>query len=117
MSNLIDKIRTLINAQVRGPRHTPKPQAPEGQQPPAPPPALASDRVPEVTEGRPRKIRVEVSEEKPEQATRETAPQPASTPASRPASAPASQPDAQAPASGEQIDEGRVADMLKRNKK
>lgn len=113
MSSLIDKIRTLINAQARGPRHTPKPQAPEGQQTPASAPAPVSGRVPEVTEGRPRNVRVEVSEEKPAPAAREAAPKTSA----QPASAPAAQPGAQAPASSEQIDEGRVADMLKQSRK
>lgn len=98
MSNLIDKLRTLINAQMRGPRKPSKPQQPAQQQPPAPPAASA---VPEVTEGRARKPRTEVSETAPEAAM----PKPAV--AEKPAP----------PSTADELDKGRVADMLKPNQK
>lgn len=93
MSNLIDKLRTLINAQMRGPRKPSKPHPPARPQPAAPPP--------EVSEGRARKPRAEVSE---------------STPPAV-ASAPAPLAGNQPPATSSSLDEGRVADMLKTHRK
>lgn len=93
MSNLIDKLRTLINAQIRGPRKPSEPQPPAQPQPPASPP--------EVSEGRAHKPRAEVSE---------------STPPAV-ASAPTPLASDQQPATSSSLDEGRVADMLKTNRK
>ncbi len=107
MSNLIDKIRTLLNAQLRGPRHVHKPQAQTAEQP-LDPSATSGQQVPEVTEGRQRKPKAEVSESAPPPAQQQKAAPP--RPLARDAlAAPTDQ-------SGD-LDKGRVADMLKKKHK
>jgi hypothetical protein len=97
MSSLLDKIFTLINAQLRGPRQFGKPKTDAGEPAPAP---SAPARVPEVTEGRPRRSTAEVSEAivGPSEPAREA---PAPPPPPRP---------------GSELDGGRVADMLKKKR-
>ncbi len=97
MSSLMDKIRTLIQARMRGPHSTRKtPPLPEG----AP---SAPRAIPEVTRGRPRRPRAEVSEAAPA-AHQAAAPRPATF-----------QPSTLPPPGS--LDESRVADMLKESRK
>ena len=110
MSSLLDKIRTLINARSRGPRQVRRPQAPPAEPPQAPSGAGKlpdTGGLPEVTEGRPRRPKVEVSESTPEPAARQQAPAPKAKVSEKP----------QPPLQPGELDEGRVADMLKKRKK
>ncbi len=104
MSSLLDKLFTLINARVRGPRHTGKPSAQPAEQAPAPPGAA---KVPEVTEGRPRRSTVEVSE---------AAAEPGTQAREVPAPPPARREPPASPGPGGELDGGRVADMLKKKR-
>ncbi|MBN1890674.1 MAG: hypothetical protein JW850_21955 [Thermoflexales bacterium] len=104
MSSLIDKILTLINARVRGPQHSSKPKADAGEQAAVP---SAPAKVPEVTEGRPRRSTAEVSEAtaEPDGQAREAPTPPPAGRQTPPSSGP-----------GGELDGGRVADMLKKKR-
>ena len=106
MSSFLDKIRTLINAQVRGPRHTHKQEPQAGEQPAAP--AAVPEQVPEVVEGRSRKPKAEVTEVTPKPAMHQEAPAPRPEALRDKPVPPRQQSD---------LDEGRVADMLKKREK
>lgn len=100
MSSFLDKLRTLINAQLRGPRQKGPGQAQAVEQPPS-----APGKIPEVSEGRRPKAAVEVSQVRPKALEGEASPPP-STPSRRRLSESDAPPD--------DLDEGRVADMVKK---